>query len=365
MAELQGCDQIIAEECVQALAALPAGSVDCVFADPPYNLQLGAGLARASGTPVAGVQDDWDRFEEAGSYEAFTRAWLSAVKRVLKDNGTIWVIGSYHCIYTIGYVMRELDFWFLNDVHWVKTNPMPNMRGTRFQNATETMLWAHKRGARGITFNHHLMKGLNEGRQMRNVWELPICTGAERLRAPDGRKAHPTQKPLALLYRVIAASTRPGDTVLDPFFGTGTTGVAARRLGRRFIGIERDPAYAEIARARCAEAVPADDAAALLEVASPRKARQVPFPRLVEAGLVPVGAELVSRCGHHRARVRADGALVCGERAGSIHALGRELSAAASCNGWDYWRIEREGTWVPLDSLRAVYAQSSGDQVST
>ena len=348
-------DRVLIGDCIERLRELPAGSVDCIFADPPYNLQLSGELTRTSGARVDGVDDAWDHFDSDAAYEAFTRSWLSEARRVLKDDGTIWVIGSYHNIFTVGYLMTRLGFWILNDVHWVKTNPMPNFRGRRFQNATETMIWAQKKGASGYTFNYHQMKALNDGRQMRNTWDLPICTGRERLTS-GGRKLHPTQKPLALLYRVVCAATRPGELILDPFFGTGTTGVAARTLGRRFLGIEQDPAYAAAARDRCAAVVPASDPSTLL-TPEPRKARQVPFPRLVEGGWVAIGARLVSPCGRHTAIVQADGTVVSDRTCGSIHAVGRAVQGAASCNGWDFWRLAETG--APLDTLRIAWHESA------
>ena len=345
---------VLVGECVEILRGLPSKSVDCIFADPPYNLQLSGALVRTEGTQVEAVTDAWDRFDSPSAYETFCADWLAECRRVLKDDGTIWVIGSYHNIYVIGYLLAKLDFWLLNDVHWVKTNPMPNFNGTRFQNATETMLWAQKKGAKRYTFNYHAMKALNDDKQMRNTWELPICQGGERLVA-DEKKLHPTQKPLSLLYRVVLASTNPGDVILDPFFGTGTTGVAAKALGRDYIGIEQEARYAEAALARC-EATPRfEEDIRLLVTRSPRTDRQVPFASLVEAGVLRPGTRLISKCGRYACRVRADGSVISGVHTGSIHTVGKAVRDVKACNGWDFWGVKRDGTWCPLDALRAEY----------
>src|ERR671916_1636166 len=254
-------DEILIGDCVAALERLPAESVDLVFADPPYNLQLEGALTRPDQSLVDAVDDDWDKFASFSDYDAFTRAWLLAVRRVMKRNATLWVIGSYHNIFRVGAALQDLNFWILNDVVWRKANPMPNFRGRRFTNAHETLIWAAKgAGAKGYTFHYEALKAGNEDLQMRSDWFIPLCTGEERLKGPDGRKVHPTQKPEALLARVILASTNPGDVVLDPFFGTGTTGAVAKRLGRHFIGVERDPGYAAAARARIARVEPLDEA---------------------------------------------------------------------------------------------------------
>src|SRR3954463_10138427 len=232
--------RIIVGDCVAEMAKLPADSVDLVFADPPYNLQLQRDLKRPDDSKVDAVDDDWDQFASFAAYDAFTRAWLTACKRVLKPSGTLWVIGSYHNIFRVGTVLQDLGFWILNDIVWRKANPMPNFRGRRFTNAHETLIWAARSAdAKGYTFNYEALKAGNEDCQFRSDWFLPICTGAQRLKDGAGRKTHPTQKPEALLQRVLVSTTKPGDLVLDPFFGTGTTGAAAKRLGRAFLGIER------------------------------------------------------------------------------------------------------------------------------
>ena len=338
---------------MEVLAGLPARSVDVVFADPPYNLQLETELRRPNQSRVDGVDDDWDRFESFAAYDAFTEAWLTACRRVLKDDGTLWVIGSYHNIYRVGRVLLDLGYWILNDVHWVKANPMPNFRGTRFTNATETMLWAKKsREQRTYTFNYHAMKSLNDDLQMRNTWEIPLCMGAERLKV-DGKKAHATQKPEALLYRVIAASSNPGDVVLDPFSGSGTTAAVARKLGRRFIGVEREPTYVALAEARVA-AVTQVIAPDLLRTPSRRTEVRVPFGALLELGLLSAGAVLCSGDAVHSATVAADGTLRCPDGfVGSIHRAGAHVQGAAGCNGWEFWHhTGADGVLAPIDGLR-------------
>ncbi|MBF9029518.1 site-specific DNA-methyltransferase [Rhodobacterales bacterium HKCCE3408] len=344
-------DQIIAGDCVAAMEALPAGSVDLIFADPPYNLQLKRELHRPNNTLVDAVDDAWDRFDGFAAYDAFTRAWLTAARRVLKPDGAIWVIGSYHNIFRVGAALQDLGYWILNDVVWRKTNPMPNFRGKRLTNAHETLIWASRAEAAKYTFNYDALKALNEGVQMRSDWLLPICSGSERLKDAEGDKAHPTQKPLALLHRVMVATTNPGDVVLDPFFGTGTTGAVAKALGRHFIGIEREESYREIAEARIAK-VRRYDRAALEVSAGKRSEPRVPFGQVVERGLLRPGEELVSLNGRHRAKVRADGTLVALDTKGSIHQVGAALEGAPSCNGWTYWHIEREGMRVPIDVFR-------------
>ena len=346
-------DEILQGDCVQVLGRLPEASVDMVFADPPYNLQLSQPLWRPNQTFVEGVDDDWDRFASLEEYDAFTRAWLAACRRVLKPTGTLWVIGSYHNIYRVGAILQDLGYWILNDVVWIKTNPMPNFRGVRFTNAHETLLWAVPSRRSRYTFQHRAMKALNDGLQMRSDWILPICSGPERLQA-NGAKAHSTQKPEALLYRVVLASTRPGDIVLDPFFGTGTTGAVARRLGRRWIGIEREARYIDLARARIEAIVPAPSETSLLEAPEPRRQPRVPFGALLEQGMLVPGQRLYFR-GRRRqaARVRADGSLVRGQDVGSIHQIGSLLSGGAPCNGWTQWFFEGEGGVMhPIDALR-------------
>src|SRR3954463_13422654 len=342
-------DEILQGDCVAQMATLPDKSVDMIFADPPYNLQLGGDLFRPEGSRVDAVDDEWDKFDSLAVYDEFTRDWLAEARRILKDDGTIWVIGSYHNIYRVGALLQDADFWILNDIVWRKTNPMPNFRGTRFTNAHETLIWCTKDEKARYTFNYRAMKALNDDLQMRSDWLLPICAGAERVKDSDGHKAHPTQKPEALLYRILLACTKPGDVVLDPFFGTGTTGAVARRLGRRWIGIEREAAYVKVARERIDSTLPLDESA-MTVMAESRSAPRVAFGVLVEIGLVPPGTALTDAKRRWTASVRADGSIACGTHSGSIHKVGAALQDAPSCNGWTFWHVEQSG--APLDALR-------------
>lgn len=348
---------VIEGDCREVLGWLPERSVDLIFADPPYNLQLRQELWRPNLTRVDAVDDAWDQFATFEEYDAFTRAWLVGCRHVLKDTGTLWVIGTYHNIHRVGAILMDLGFWILNEVVWVKVNPMPNFRGVRFTNAHETLIWAQKRRGTRYTFNHHAMKALNDGRQQRSDWHIPLCTGAERLRV-DGAKAHATQKPEALLYRVLLASSNPGDVVLDPFLGSGTTAAVAHRLGRRWIGIERDPAYVALARQRLAALPPPDDAA--LAVRRPRPPR-IPFGTLLERGLLQPGDELTLGDDGPRATVLADGQLRCDGLVGSIHQVSSALRQAP-CNGWDHWRYQdpHTGQRHPIDRLRRALAEADG-----
>ncbi|MCE5238860.1 hypothetical protein LLH23_10255 [bacterium] len=336
---------------------LPSKCVDMVFADPPYNLQLRGELYRPNMTRVQGVHDVWDQFLDFKHYDLFTLEWLHACQHVLKDTGTIWVIGSYHSIYRVGSLMMDLGFWMLNDFVWIKANPTPNFRGVRFTNAHETLIWAKKsKDQTKYTFNHHAMKYLNQNKQARSDWTLPICSGGERLTAPDGTKLHSTQKPERLLERVLLASTRPGDVVLDPFFGTGTTGVVAKQLHRRWIGIERDKSYHQAAKRRMATTTPrllADiTALADLDRAKPR----VSFAVLVSDGAVPVGAVLRHAKTGAEAVVLADGSIALGDAVGSIHKMGGAAVGAPASNGWVTWLVEGDdGEWHPLDEARQAY----------
>ena len=341
---------VIGGDCLAVMAGLPEGSVDLVFGDPPYNLQLSGELHRPDNSRVDGVEEDWDKFADFAEYDRFTRAWLDAARRLLKPAGALWVIGTYHNIFRIGAALQDIGFWILNDVVWRKANPMPNFRGRRFTNAHETLLWcARDRDAR-YTFNYEAMKALNDELQMRSDWLIPICGGPERLRDENGKKAHPTQKPEGLLHRVLLASTRPGDLVLDPFCGSGTTGAVAKRLGRRFVGIERDPTYAALARDRIEAVTPAESD--LLSIASKRDAPRVPFGSLVERGLLQPGEVLFDQSRRWTARVRADGSVISAEHRGSIHAVAAQLQGAPACNGWAFWFVERRGQPVPIDQFR-------------
>ncbi len=350
-------NSIIKGDCVAALEALPEHSVDVIFADPPYNLQLGGDLHRPDQSRVDAVTDAWDRFDSFEAYDAFTRAWLLACRRVLKPSGTIWVIGSYHNIFRVGAILQDLNFWILNDIVWRKTNPMPNFRGRRFQNAHETMIWASRdSSARNYTFNYEAMKAANEDVQMRSDWLFPICSGGERLKGEDGKKLHPTQKPEALLARVLMSSSKPGDVVLDPFFGSGTTGAVAKRLGRSFIGIEREQDYIEAATRRITDVTPLGKAE--LTVMTGKKAEpRVAFSVLVEAGHLQPGATLHCAKGRHSATVRADGTLVSGDMSGSIHRVGAQVQGLDACNGWTFWHYPEGRNLAPIDNLRKVVRQ--------
>ena len=352
-------DEILMGDCIAEMARLPDKSVDMIFADPPYNLQLGGDLFRPEGSRVDAVDDDWDKFDSLATYDDFTREWLAEARRVLKDNGTIWVIGSYHNIFRVGALLQDAEFWILNDVIWRKANPMPNFRGTRFTNAHETLIWCAKDEKARYTFNYRAMKALNDDLQMRSDWVLPICSGQERVKGEDGLKAHPTQKPESLLYRILLACTKPGDVVLDPFFGTGTTGAVARRLGRRWIGIEREPSYVNVAKQRIASTLPLDESE-LQVVPDKRSAPRVAFGLLVESGMVAPGTMLTDSKRRWQAKVCADGSIACEAQAGSIHKVGAALQGAPSCNGWSFWHVEEAGKLQPIDTLRQRHLAGLG-----
>ncbi|GAA5059781.1 site-specific DNA-methyltransferase [Erythrobacter westpacificensis] len=352
--------QILDGDCVAAMRRLPDNSVDLVFADPPYNLQLGGDLNRPDGSHVDAVTDEWDRFDSFGAYDAFTRAWLAECRRVLKPDGALWVIGSYHNIYRVGAVLQDLGFWILNDIVWRKTNPMPNFRGTRFTNAHETLIWASQGEKARYQFNYRAMKTLNDELQMRSDWTFPICSGGERLKDDTGHKAHPTQKPEALLYRVLLATTEAGDVVLDPFFGTGTTGAIAKRLGREWIGCEREESYRKVARARIDKELPLDESA-LTTMQSRKTQPRVAFGAVVEAGLLKPGTEIFDKKRRWKATVRADGSIECGKESGSIHHVGKTLQDAPSCNGWTFWHYEAGGEVKPIDAARGLYLLATED----
>jgi len=345
-------DTVLIGDCVAQMNALPAGSVDLIFADPPYNLQLEQPLTRPDQSRVDAVDDDWDKFESFAHYDRFTRSWLTAARRLLKPDGALWVIGSYHNIFRVGAALQDLEFWLLNDIVWRKANPMPNFRGTRFTNAHETLIWASKSQKSRVTFNYEALKAGNDDTQMRSDWLFPICTGAERLKDESDEKLHPTQKPEALLYRILTATTRPGDVVLDPFFGTGTTGAVARRLGRRFIGVERDSGYAAAALRRVSAVRPAS-AEALAPVVPKRQAPRVAFGSLLEQGILMPGEVLFDARRRFAALIKADGSLSSGPHQGSIHKVGALVQGAEACNGWTFWHREREGRLAPIDELRA------------
>lgn len=342
-------------DCAEIMRGLPKKSVDLIFADPPYNLQLGGDLHRPNNSLVDACDDHWDQFESLQTYDDFTRDWLSAAREVLTDDGGIWVIGSYHNIFRLGYILQDLGFWILNDIVWRKANPMPNFRGRRFTNAHETLIWAAKSKESKYRFNYESMKALNEDLQMRSDWYLPLCTGGERLKDENGQKAHPTQKPESLLYRVLMASTNPGDVVLDPFFGTGTTGAVAKKLGRSYIGIERESSYIEVAEDRLKKIARLGDGE-ILHTPAKREEPRIPFGWLIERGLLKPGTVLTDSKQKFEARVGADGNLIAegkaGSYRGSIHRVGAALQGAPSCNGWTYWHVKQGKSYVPIDALR-------------
>ncbi|MBL6930738.1 MAG: site-specific DNA-methyltransferase [Rhodospirillales bacterium] len=344
--------QILQGNCVDLMNGLPEASVDMVFADPPYNLQLDGDLLRPNNTVVDGVNNDWDQFDSFKVYDDYTRDWLKAARRVLKANGTLWVIGSYHNIFRVGSQLQDMGFWMLNDVVWRKTNPMPNFRGRRFTNAHETLIWCAKNKDSKYLFNYEAMKNLNDDLQMRSDWELPICTGHERLKK-NGQKAHPTQKPESLLYRVILSSTEVGDVVLDPFFGTGTTGAVAKKLGRKFIGLEREAEYVKIAKERIKMVREVSDEEKTLYSTPPKRSLpRIPFGRLIERGMLKPGTILCDHRRRHTARVRADGSLASADFRGSIHQVGAHVQKAPACNGWQFWNVDTGGQLVSIDTFR-------------
>ena len=352
--------RIVVGDCVAEMARLPAASVDLVFADPPYNLQLHGDLKRPDNSRVDAVDDDWDKFSSFAAYDDFTRAWVTACRRLMKPSATLWVIGSYHNIFRVGTILQDLDFWILNDIVWRKSNPMPNFRGRRFTNAHETLIWAARDASkRNYTFNYEALKAGNDDVQMRSDWLIPLCTGEERLKGDDGKKLHPTQKPEALLARVILAASRPDDLVLDPFCGTGTTGAVAHRLQRRFLGIERLAEYATAAEQRIAATEPLPEPA-LANFMTAREAPRVPFSALLERGLVTPGIKLVDARKRHRALVRADGAIALGEAVGSIHRIGALAQGLEACNGWTFWHVETPAGLTVIDALRAKIRAEMG-----
>jgi len=355
--EFSNGSRIVQGDCIEALSELPSESVDLVFADPPYNLQLGGDLLRPNNTVVDGVHHAWDKFEGFSAYDGFTRAWLGQCRRVLKKNGALWVIGTYHNIFRLGTALQDLGFWLLNDIVWVKTNPMPNFKGTRFTNAHETLIWAAQSQESRPVFNYDSLKAFNDDLQMRSDWTFPICSGPERLRDSGGRKAHPTQKPEALLKRVLLATTKPGDLVLDPFFGTGTTGAAAKALGRRFIGIERDPDYVAAAHERI-DAVKVCAEGTVAPIVAKRAEPRVPFGMVLERGMLRPGDALFDAKAQIRAQVMADASLLWNGARGSIHAIGAKAQGRPACNGWTFWHFEKPAEGLaPIDILRAELRQ--------
>jgi modification methylase len=347
-------DTVLQGDCREILPTLPPRSADLIFADPPYNLQLRKELLRPDLSHVDAVDDEWDRFASFAEYDRFTREWLAACRDVLKDTGTLWVIGSYHNIFRVGAILQDLGYWVLNDVVWLKLNPMPQFRGTRLCNAHETMIWAKKsEQQKHYTFNYKALKAGNEDLQMRSDWHIPLCTGDERLKV-NGEKAHATQKPEALLHRIIRACSNPGDVVLDPFFGTGTTGAVARRLRRHWIGIEREAGYVELARRRIAQVAPPLLPDEMLPPPLDAPKLKVPFAMLLEHRLLAAGATLRLDRTEHTATVQEDGTIVCNGLRGSIHKVAAVCLGKPSCNGWEHWyfRCRLTGEYLPLDTLR-------------
>lgn len=345
-------DIILQGDCIELLKNMPDKSVDLIFADPPYNLQLKGELWRPNNTKVSAVDDDWDKYDSFAVYDDFTAKWLTECRRILKDNGAIWVIGSYHNIFRVGKIIQDLGYWILNDILWVKTNPMPNFKGTRFNNSHETLIWAGKSVKSKPTFHYKTMKAHNEDKQMRSDWLIPICSGRERAKI-NGEKAHSTQKPLALLRRIINATSKPGDIILDPFLGSGTTAVAAKELGRRYVGIERDATYVKVAKKRLDETVLLDETlvSSRLEAKVPR----IAFGLLVDVGLIKAGITLTSKDGRYSAIVTANGSLKRGNIEGSIHKVGAALQNQPSCNGWTFWYANG----VLIDEIRQRYLEKN------
>lgn len=338
---------------IKELEKLNDNSVDMAFCDPPYNLQLSKTLFRPDMSKVSGVIDDWDRFNDFEEYDRFTKSWLSNIKRVLKPNATLWVIGSYHNIYRIGYLLQNLGYWILNDVIWRKTNPMPNFKGTRFTNAHETLIWASTTKNNKYTFNYQTMKTLNENKQMRSDWLINICSGRERLKDKNNKKVHNTQKPEELLYRIILSSSKPGDLVLDPFFGTGTTGAICKKLGRRFIGIEKDPNYLKEAKKRILNVERIDTTE--LEINEIMKTNKVKFSKLLEKGIIKAGCKLFNSKKTIFATVLSDGNIKLEKHVGSIHKVGALVQKRSSCNGWTFWHINHKNKLIPINNHRATY----------
>lgn len=343
-------NRVLIGDCIEQMNKLPEESIDLVFADPPYNLQLNKDLSRPDQTKVNGVNESWDKFDSIDDYDNYTKLWMTAARRVLKPNGAIWVIGSYHNIFRLGYIMQNLEFWLLNDIIWRKVNPMPNFRGRRFTNAHETLIWAAKEQKSKYTFNYNSLKCFNDDKQLRSDWELAICSGNERCKK-NGTKAHSTQKPEALLYRVILSTTNKDDLILDPFFGTGTTGAVAKKLGRNFLGIEKEKKYIEVAKKRIDKIRPIEDEH-LKTIQKKRNEKRIPFGMLVESGIIEPGISLYDNKKKYTAKVMADGSIGCKNITGSIHKVGAELEGAPSCNGWSYWHFNIEGKLQPIDLLR-------------
>ncbi|PPR77310.1 MAG: Modification methylase DpnIIB [Alphaproteobacteria bacterium MarineAlpha2_Bin1] len=348
-------NRIIPGNSLDILRDIPDESIDLIFADPPYNLQISNKLTRPNNSLVKGVSEEWDKFDSFDDYDKFTIQWLTQAKRILKSDGTIWVIGSYHNIFRIGSKLQDLGFWLLNDIIWIKSNPMPNFRGRRFTNAHETLIWSSKnKNNKSYNFNYDAMKSLNDDIQMRSDWILPICRGSERIKI-NGEKAHSTQKPEALLSRVILASSKVGDIVLDPFSGSGTTASVAKKLDRKFIGIEKDLNYVMVSKQRI-NSISSYDSEALILTESKKSKPRIPFGQIIERGLLKPGAILFDNKKKYFAKIRADGSLITvppnKSISGSIHKVGASVLGSSSCNGWDFWHYYNNKKIVPLDFFR-------------
>ena len=343
-------NKLINGDSLEELKKIPDESFDLIFADPPYNLQLKNELTRPDRSKVSAVNDKWDQFENFKKYDNFTYSWLSECKRILKKNGAIWVIGSYHNIFRVGTAIQNLDFWILNDVIWNKKNPMPNFRGTRFTNAHETLIWASKSEKSKYTFNYQSLKCLNDDLQMRSDWTFPICNGKERLKK-NGKKIHSTQKPEALLHRIILAATNIGDTILDPFLGTGTTAAVAKKLGRKYFGIEKDKKYFKAANERIHKAKIIENNH-LDTIENNKSKPRIPFGSLVEMGIIKPGAVLFDQKKKFNAKIMVDGSLKHKNSEGSIHKVAAKIMGTESYNGWTYWYCNVNGSTVPIDNLR-------------
>ena len=346
-------NKIICGDSLELLKEIPDGSVDLIFADPPYNLQLNGELYRPDQSKVDAVTDEWDKFDSFKDYDNFCEKWLKECYRVLKDTGSIWVIGSYHNIFRVGYLMQNIGYWLLNDVVWIKTNPMPNFKGTRFNNAHETLIWATKSKDTKYTFHYHSLKCMNDDLQMRSDWYIPICQGNERIKV-DGKKAHTTQKPIELLYRIILATSNYGDIILDPFCGSGTTAAVAKKLGRNYITFDKEQFYVDVVTERINNITPI--AKELLEYKVEIKKPKVPFGNLIESGFIEIGQKLYSKDKKYEAIINADASIICNDIVGSIHRVSAEIQSKASNNGWTYWYIENGNGMVSIDEIRMEYS---------
>ena len=346
-------NKIVNGNALEILKTIPSKSFDLVFADPPYNLQIGKKLKRPDDSKVNGVSDKWDQFKDFKDYDNFCKEWLNECKRVLKDNGSIWIIGTYHNIFRIGYHIQNMSYWILNDVIWKKNNPMPNFKGTRFTNAHETLIWASKNKNSKYTFNYQSLKCLNDDLQMRSDWTLPICNGKERIKK-NGKKIHSTQKPESLLHRVLLASTNKGDFIFDPFLGTGTTAVVAKKLGRNYFGIEKEKKYFNTIKQRLEKTPKIEDE--YLDVIKNNKSKpRIPFGSLVELGIIKPGMNIFDQKKKVNAKIMADGSIKHQKLEGSIHKIAAKIIGADSCNGWTYWHYDLSGSMVPIDNLRQMF----------